>query len=120
MRAGKRSSSAPKRPKPPPEPPRYLAHSGKDARGQYCFVGYQVGGSTQAGSGVTATAVVDIGRPFTLYVPSVPGKGKSGLVIDGMTGTNAEPWPPGMVLTGARRGWFGFRLIDPDGSGGTG
>ena len=119
MRAGKRSSSAPKRPKPPPEPPRFHAHIGRDAKGQFCFLGYQAGGNVQAGSGITAVAVVDIGRPFEIRVPSVPGKGKAGLVIEGMTGTNAEPWTASTILAGARQGWFGLRLIDPNGPGGT-
>ena len=120
MPAGKRSPSARKRTKEPSpaEPLRHLAHLGRDARGHLYFLGYQAGGAVQAGSGLTQVAVVDIGRSFDLRVPSVPSNGKAGLVIDGMTGANAEPWTASTLLAGARQGWFGFRLIDPDGSGG--
>src|SRR5437879_926142 len=102
MRAGKRSPSAPKPQHPPPQ---YLAHIGRDAKGSLCFVGYQACGEVQAGSGITEIAVVDIGRPFEIRVPSVPSKGKTGLVIAGMTGTIAEPWTASTVLAGARQGW---------------
>lgn len=120
MPAGKRSSSARKSTEQPPpaEPRRYHAHIGRDAKGHLCFLGYRAGGGTQAGSGVTAVAVVDIGRPFEIRVPSVPPRGKPGLVIEGMAGTNAEPWTPSTILAGARLGWFGFRLIDPNEPGG--
>ena len=119
MPRGKRSSSAPKPTEPPPpEPPLYHAHIGSDAKGRLYFLGFQAGGGTQAGSGVAEIAVVDIGRPFEIRVPSAPSNGKAGLVIEGMNGTNAEPWTPSTILAGARQSWFGFRLIDPNGSGG--
>ena len=120
MPASKSSSSGRTRTKgpSPSRPPRYHAHIGRDAKGELCFLGYQAGGETRAGSGLTAVAIVDIGRPFEIRIPSVPSKGKAGLVIEGMTGANAEPWLATTVLTGARQGWFGFRLLDPKGSGG--
>ncbi len=101
-----------------PQPPRYHAHIGSDADGRLRFLGRQAGGDVQPGYGITTIAVVDIGRPFELRIPSYPDKGKSGLMIEGMTGANAEPWSPSMILAGARQGWFGFRLVDPDGSEG--
>lgn len=114
MPAGKRSPSARKHTKrqPPPEPPRFHAHIGRDAKGNLCFLG------EQAGTGYTEVAVVNIGRPFEVRVPSVPSHGKSVLVIEGMTGTNAEPWAASTILAGAERGWFGFRLIAPTDAGG--
>lgn len=118
MPTGKRSPSARMRgkPPPPPEPPRYLAHIGRDPKGRLHFLGVHAGGGSQAGSGLTEVAVVDIGRPFEIHVPSVPAKGKAGMVIEGMTGSNAEPWTASQVLAGARAGWFGFRLVSHDGS----
>lgn len=121
MPSGKRSPSARAKGKgkgPPPEPPRHPAHIGRDPKGHLCFLGHQAGGGIQAGSGMTEVAVVDVGRPFMIQVPSVPSRGKSGLVIEGMTGENAEPWQPTTILAGAERGWFGFRLIHGEGSGG--
>ena len=116
MRAGKRSSSAPKPADPPPEPepPRYHAHIGKDAKGQFFFVGYQAGGEDQSSSRFTEITVVDVGRPFEIRYPN----GKAGLVIEGMAGTNAEPWTPSTIVAGARQGWFGFRVVEPQASGG--
>ncbi len=120
MPARKRSPSARGRTEEPPsaEPPQYHAHIGSDGKGQLRFLGYQAGGGIQAGSGLTEVAVVDIGRPFELRIPSVPNRGESGLMVEGMTGANAEPWSPSAILAGARQGWFGFRLVDPEGSGG--
>ena len=109
MRAGKGSSSVPKRSKQSSlhEPPQYHAHIGTDAKGRCCFVGYNADGGSQAGSG----------GPFEVRVPSTPSSGGTGLVIEGMTGRNADPWPASAILAGARQGWFGFRLLDKDGSG---
>jgi hypothetical protein len=98
--------------------PHYHAHIGRDGSGRLCFLGYQAEGCCQVGGKFTEVAVVDIGRPFEVRVPSIPRKGSTGLVIDGMTGTNAEPWSPSRVLTGARLGWFGLRLIKRDGKEG--
>ena len=116
MPRGRRSSSAPKPIEPPStsEPPRYHAHIGKDAKGRFYFAGNQTGGGAQASSGYTEIVVVDIGRPFELRYPT----GKAGLVIEGMTGTNADPWPASSILAAARQGWFGFRFTDPHESGG--
>ena len=33
------------------------------------------------------------------------------MVIEGMTGVNAEPWSASQVLAAARFGTFGFRLV---------
>ena len=115
MRAGKRPSSAPKQATQPPEPPRYHAHIGKDAKGKFYFVGHQAGGEDQSSSRFTEITVVDLGRPFEIRYPN----GKAGLVIEGMNGTNAEPWTPSTIVAGARQGWFGFRVVDPNESGGT-
>lgn len=91
------------------EPPKHHAHIGRDPRGRLSYLGHQADGSTQAGSGLTPVAIVDVGRPFQLHVPS---KGKSGLVIEGMSGDNAVPWSASMLLTGARHGWFGLRVVE--------
>jgi hypothetical protein len=103
--ARKRTKAAPKL----IEPPKHHAHIGRDARGQLCYLGHQADGSVQAGSGLTLVASIDVGRPFQLHVPS---KGKSGLVIEGMSEDNAVPWSASMLVTGARHGWFGLRLVE--------
>jgi hypothetical protein len=73
------------------------------ASGKLCFRS----DPPQAGLGYTKVASVDLGRRFHHHVPS-DGKGPSGLVIEELD--NKEPWTPSKVLTGARLGWFGFKL----------
>jgi hypothetical protein len=95
----------------PAEPPTWHAHIGRDARGRLGFLGPEARGGAQAGSGWEPFAVVDIGRSFRIHVPSAPGAGRYGMVIEGMTRTNAEPWTAGQVHTAALHGMFGFRLV---------
>ncbi len=95
-------------------PAHWHAHIGRDARGRLDFLGHETRGGAQAGSGWEPFAVVNIGRPFRIHVPSSPGAGRYGLVIAGMTGTNADPWTAGQVHAAARYGMFGFRLVGGD------
>lgn len=97
-------------PKAPSAPTNWLAHIGRDARGRLGFLGPEASGGAQAGSGWEPFAVVDIGRPFRIHVPSAPGSGRYGMLIEGMTGTNADPWTASQVHAAARYGMFGFRL----------
>ena len=95
----------------PPEPvPVWHAHIGRDQRGKLSFL------DPQAGSHLQEIAVVDVGKPFRIHVPSSPGHGTYGLLIDGMTGTNAKPWSPSQVLAAARFGMFGFRIFNESGA----
>lgn len=92
-----------------PEPiPVWHAHIGRDQKGKLLFLS----APAPAGSSLQEVAVVDIGRPFRIHVPSSPGHGIYGLLIDGMTGSNAEAWSLSQVLAAARFGMFGFRIID--------
>jgi hypothetical protein len=110
MARRKRRQTPPTRPDPIPD---WEAHIGRDPKGRLHFLGFQARGDVQAGSGLVEVAVVNVGRPFEIRVPS-SGRGPSGMVIEGMTGANAEPWPASQVLAAARFGMFGFRLVaDP-------
>jgi hypothetical protein len=78
------------------EPPvRHLVMIGKDHRGKLGFL--------VAGAILTELQTVEIGRPFTHQ--------DSGILIEGMD--NKEAWSASKVLTGARLGWFGFKLEAP-------
>lgn len=99
------------RPEAKPAPTNWLAHIGRDVQGRLGFLGPEARGGAQAGSGWESFAVVDIGRSFRIHVPSAPGAGRYGMVIEGMTGTNAEPWTASQVHAAALHGMFGFRLV---------